>query len=90
MNIVKLTFKTWNHGKQVEVIIPETDLAAAVQEHITKVSTNEKTTITIQPVGSMKDTYIEKKYVERTPKTKTKPVEEGHYHDAGVPVRTNY
>lgn len=72
MNIVKLTFKTWQYGKSVEVIIPETDLAAAVQEHITKIKTNDKTTITIQPVGTMKDSYIEKKYVARVPKTDSK------------------
>jgi hypothetical protein len=76
MNIVKLTFKTWQYGKSIEVIIPETDLAAAVQEHIGQIKSGEKTTITIQPVGSMKDTYIEKKYVDRTPKSKA-PVNSG-------------
>lgn len=72
MNIVKLTFKTYAKGVSAQVIIPETDLAAAVQEHITKVKTGEKTTITIEPVGNMNDSYIEKKYVERTPKTVAK------------------
>lgn len=68
MNIVKLTFKTWNRGTEVEVIVPETDLAAAVQEHISKVKMSEKTVITITPMGTMKDSYIEKKYIARKPK----------------------
>ena len=76
MNIVKLTFKTYAKGTLAEVIIPETDLAQAVQEYITKVKTGEKTTITILPMGEMKDNYIEKKYVDRPVKSKT-PVNTG-------------
>ena len=71
MNILRVIFKANSLGNVVDVNIPETDLAATIEEYLPKISKREKTVITIQPMGTMKDIYITSKYLPLKNKAKT-------------------
>ena len=68
MKIIKLIYKNHKDGKILCQIIPETDLANAVALIMPEVSTYNKSTIQMEPVGEMDDKYINSKYLTKDEK----------------------
>lgn len=65
VNIIRVKFKSDNGNQHADMIIPETDLEAALKMILNNIKTDRKTTITVEPVGTMVDYYIAPKYQEK-------------------------
>lgn len=62
MKILRLKIKVAGQDA-VEKVVVETDIAAAVQGIMDKVSKHSVTNITITPLGEMSDTYVDAKFL---------------------------
>ena len=67
MKIFRLKIKAHNQ-ESVEKVVVETDIAAAVQGVMDKVSKHAVTNITITPLGEMPDTYVAEKFLNKKEK----------------------
>ena len=73
MKIFKISIKdSSSYDKTIEKIVPETDIAEAVQSFMPKVSKTGRTVITLVAMGDMPDNYVDKKYVARPAKAASK------------------
>lgn len=75
MKIFKVSIKdSSNYDRAVEKIVPETDVAQAVQSFMPKVSKTGRTVITLVAMGDMPDNYVDKNYRSKKEKTDVESV----------------